>query len=476
MSLGNKLYTSVLGVFLIFTAIMILLQHSRERVYRQAALNANLQEYNFRLYCQIANGDSITLAADSLFASVKKHDLRITVVGCGGDVIYDSSDSIPSRMENHLRRKEIKEAMANGDGSDYDRLSATLNKKFFYSATYFPQSGIVIRTALPYDADLVQMLSGDTRYLWFILGIFVVLNLILWRFINRLAVNISKLRQFAGSIGKEGGMANLGESKFPDDELGNIASDIVTIYRKLQDTRHQQDVLKRQLTQNIAHELKTPVASIHGYIETLLTNPDIDPTTYRQFMERCYAQTNRLSSLLHDISTLNKLDNAQMTHEVEAVDISQMVASIQKETALQLSDKGMVFVNNLPDNVAVEGDRSLIYSIFRNLTDNAIAYAGESTTIELNAHETRQSWYFSFSDNGIGVAESHLPRLFERFYRIDKGRSRANGGTGLGLAIVKNAVTVHGGTIKVSNRKGGGLIFIFSLRKKPQTQQHTARR
>lgn len=471
MSLGNKLYTSVLGVFIIFTAIMIFLQHSREREYRQAALNANLQEYNFRLYCQIAKGDSIPMAADSLFATVKKHDLRITVVESGGDVIYDSCDSIPARMENHIQRKEIKEAIANGDGSDYDRLSATLNKKFFYSATYFPQSGIVIRTALPYDADLAQMLSGDTRYLWFILGIFVVLTLILWRFINRLAVNISKLRQFAGSIGKEGDQADIEDSRFPNDELGNIANDIVTIYRKLQDTRHQQDVLKRQLTQNIAHELKTPVASIHGYIETLLTNPDIDPSTYRQFMERCYAQTNRLSSLLHDISTLNKLDNAQMTHEMETVNITQMVASIQKETALQLSDKDMAFANNLPADVVVEGDRSLIYSIFRNLTDNAIAYAGESTTIELSAHETRQSWYFSFSDNGIGVAESHLPRLFERFYRVDKGRSRANGGTGLGLAIVKNAVTIHGGSIKVSNRKGGGLIFIFSLRKKPQPHQ-----
>lgn len=473
MSLGNKLYTSVLGIFLIFTAIMIFLQHSREREYRQAALNANLQEYNFRLYCQIISGDSIPVAADSLFASVKKCDLRVTVVDYGGDVIYDSSDSMPEQMENHLQRKEVREAIAKGDGSDYDRLSATLNKKFFYSATYFPQSGLIIRTALPYDADLAQMLSGDTRYLWFILGIFVVLTLILWRFINRLAVNITKLRQFAGAIGKDGELVDPEVSKFPNDELGNIASDIVTIYRKLQDTRHQQDVLKRQLTQNIAHELKTPVASIHGYIETLLSNPDIDPSTYRQFMERCYAQTNRLSSLLHDISTLNKLDNAQMTHAMESVNITQMVASIQKETALQLSDKDMAFINNLPADVVVEGDRSLIYSIFRNLTDNAIAYAGVSTTIELSAHETRQSWYFSFSDNGIGVAESHLPRLFERFYRVDKGRSRANGGTGLGLAIVKNAVTVHGGSIKVANRKGGGLVFIFSLRKKPQPQHPT---
>lgn len=465
MTLGNKLYASILSVFIVFAAIMIMLQQSRERSYKEDSLNANLQEYNFRLYCEMIKGNAVQKAADTILTSIGKHDLRITVINNDGQVTFDSKDSIPQNMENHLLRKEVKEALAKGDGSDYDRVSSTLGVKYFYSATYFPQDSIVIRSALPYNADLAHMLSGDMRYVWLTIGIFIVLTLILWRFINRLAVNISKLRKFADTMGKDGPQTEQDIKDFPDDELGTIASNIVSIYNKLQETRHQQDVLKRQLTQNIAHELKTPVASIHGYIETLLTTPGIDSATYRQFMERCYAQTNRLSSLLHDISTLNRLDNAQMTHETEQVDISQTVADIQRETALQLQTKGMQFVNNLPKGITVEGDRSLIYSIFRNLTDNAIAYAGDLTTIELRAHETRQSWYFEFADNGIGVAESHLPRLFERFYRVDKGRSRANGGTGLGLAIVKNAVNVHGGSIKVTNRRGGGLIFLFSLRK-----------
>lgn len=470
MTLGNKLYASVLSIFLIFAVVMTMFQQSRERAYKKEALNANLQEYNFRLYLALEDGDTITTAAEHLFKRVGNDDLRITVVNYDGTVAYDSKDSIPQNMENHLTRKEIKEAITKGDGSDYDRLSATMNKQYFYSATYFPQDSIVVRTALPYTAELNSLLSGDTRYIWITAGLFLVLTLILWRFINQLGVNISKLRQFANRMGK-GGAPTEGEAAgFSDDELGNIASDIVTIYNKLQETRHQQDELKRQLTQNIAHELKTPVASIHGYIETLLTNPGVDSATFKQFMERCYAQTNRLSALLQDISTLNRLDNAQTTHQMEIVNISQTVADIQKETALMLSTKKMRFLNNLPTGIEVMGDRSLIYSIFRNLTDNSIAYAGESTTIELRAHETRQSWYFEFADNGIGVAEGHLPRLFERFYRVDKGRSRANGGTGLGLAIVKNAVNLHGGTIKVTNRKGGGLIFLFSLRKAPQVK------
>ncbi len=471
MSLGKKLYASVLSAFVIFAAILILFQQNREKAYRQEALNSRLQEYNFRMYCGMAKGLAARDAADSLVAHACDVNLRITVVKNDGQVYFDNKDSVPSLMDNHLERKEISQALESGTGHDCDRQSKTLNRKYFYSATYFPTDSIVVRTALPYDADLTNMLRGDPLYLWFTLGVLAILTAILWRFLNRLAVNISKLRAFANSIGKDGELRKEGDGQFPNDELGYVANKIVKLYDKLQETRRQQDILKRQLTQNIAHELKTPVASIHGYIETLLSNPDMDRETHKQFMERCYAQTNRLASLIQDISTLNRLDNADNTHSFESVSINAIVDNIRKETDLQLEGKGMRFANNLPQGVTINGDKSLVYSIFRNLTDNAIAYAGHSATIELRAHETRQSWFFEFSDNGIGVADEHLPRLFERFYRVDKGRSRSNGGTGLGLAIVKNAVAVHGGTIKVTNRKGGGLTFLFSLRKHVQHKE-----
>lgn len=467
MSLGNKLFISVTSVFVIFAAILILFQQSRERRYRQDALNASLQEYNFRIYCDMAHDNDIATAALNLLATTNNGELRITVVRNDGQVIYESETSAPEAMENHLTRTEIAEALRDGTGSDYDRVSNTLKKNYFYSATYFPADSIVVRTALPYDADMATLLRGDTHYLWFALGILVLLTVILWQFIHSLSINISKLRSFANRIGKKDAPTDEEAATFPNDELGYIASRIVTLYNQLQEAEKEQEILKRQLTQNIAHELKTPVASIHGYIETILTNPDIDKATYQQFMERCYAQTNRLSTLLQDISTLNRLDNASTEHAMEPININQMVGNIQKETALQLSKAEMTFVNGLPNGVMIQGNQSLVYSIFRNLTDNAIAYAGHGTKIELRARETQRSWFFEFSDNGVGVSEEHLSRLFERFYRVDKGRSRANGGTGLGLAIVKNAVALHGGSIKVMNRRSGGLMFIFSLRKEP---------
>ena len=228
----------------------------------------------------------------------------------------------------------------------------------------------------------------------------------------------------------------------------------------------EQARLKRQLTQNIAHELKTPVSSIQGYLETIISNPNIPQENVRVFLERSYAQSNRLTFLLRDISVLTRMDEAPELVEKEQVNLSKIVENILNEVALGLEEKHITVVNKLPSEVILTGSSSLLYSIFRNLTDNAIAYAGNDIQITINCfREDEKFYYFSFSDTGVGVPEDHLNRLFERFYRVDKGRSRKLGGTGLGLAIVKNAVLFHGGTIFAKNMPKGGLEFVFTLKK-----------
>ena len=197
--------------------------------------------------------------------------------------------------------------------------------------------------------------------------------------------------------------------------------------------------MRRELTQNIAHELKTPVASILGYTETILDTPDMSEETRQQFITRTHAQANRLAALLQDVSMLNRMDYAADLLTKERVDVSQLFADIVQETAIAFEKHRMTLNNSLPQDIVIQGVPSLIYSIFRNLMDNAVNYAGEGTVVQISAEPIDDSWVFRFSDNGVGIAPEHLPRLFERFYRIDKGRSRSLGGTGLGLAIVKNA-------------------------------------
>ena len=227
----------------------------------------------------------------------------------------------------------------------------------------------------------------------------------------------------------------------------------------------KENQLRRELTQNISHELKTPVASILGYTETILDDPQMNSETQRQFIQRTHAQAQRLTALLQDISTLNRMDYAAHQLKMERTDVSEIVSDIVQETAIAIEKRHMTLNNCLPQGIVIQGNPSLIYSIFRNLIDNAINYAGEDTIIDINAEPTADGWKFCLSDNGVGIAPEHLSRIFERFYRIDKGRSRLLGGTGLGLAIVKNAVLLHGGSITVHPANKGGLAFEFTLKK-----------
>ena len=461
---GRKLYFTVLAVFLVFAVSFIVFQQMREKQYKISTLTMQLEGYNALLE------EDLSLRHDKEIIAnfVKNHeskDLRVTLVRPDGKVIYDNMRKDYDHFANHLNRKEIQEALKNGQGSSVDRQSKTMKQDYFYVASYFPADSIIIRSALPYNNDLSKSLQADQHYIWFAIGAIILLTIVLYRFTNRLGKNIAKLRIFAYKADHNESLEIEDLASFPNDELGEIAERIIKMYKRIQTTRKEQDILKRQLTQNIAHELKTPVASIQGYLETILDNPHINDEMKAQFLQRCYAQSERLTSLLRDISTLNRLDDGSDMIDFEAVDITQMVADIAKETTLEREERKMTFVNQLPEqHIVVKGNRSLLYSVFRNLTDNAIAYAGEGTTITLEGKEQGNKWHFIFRDNGQGVPHEHLPRLFERFYRVDKGRSRKMGGTGLGLAIVKNAVLLHGGTIRVSNLPEGGLKFEFTIK------------
>ena len=464
LTVGQKLYVSIMGIFVLFAVALIVFQQNREKQFKIDTLNIQLQGYN--------NHMEETLRSDGMYGNsavaeyVVRHNmpgLRVTIVADDGSVVFDNKIDKPAHTANHINRPEIRQALAHGTGYTVDRKSNTLNHDYFYSATYYPRRHIIIRSALPYDNNLVRSLSADQHYIWFTLGTLLVLTIVLWRFTSRLGKNINKLRIFAYKADHNESLDVEDLAEFPNDELGDIAERIIKLYKRLQTTRNEQNILKRQLTQNIAHELKTPVASIQGYLETILGNAAMNEDTRKQFLQRCFAQSQRLTALLHDISTLNRMDDAPQEIELVEVDISQMVASIKGETALQLAKKDMAFSNLLPEDIVVRGNQSLLYSVFRNLVDNSIAYAGTGTTITLTAEKTEGFWHFTFSDNGVGVPREHLPRLFERFYRVDKGRSRKMGGTGLGLAIVKNAVLLHGGTISVDNQPEGGLVFDFTI-------------
>jgi len=465
-----RLFWSVVAVFVFLTAIFFVFHTSREKHFKIEVLNSKLLAHNDYVHLLFEK----KLDFDEIIRDKK---IRTTITDLTGKVIFDSEISNTEHTENHADRAEIRAALQKGKGYDVRRKSKTTGEYYFYSAKRY--GDVIVRSALPYNHELAAALQLDVNVLLIITAILVVLLYIFYTVMRSLGKNINQLRNFALQADTNEMIVN--PSAFPNDELGEISQHIVQIYNRLISTRkrlqeeqshvlqqkEEKDLIKRQLTQNISHELKTPVSSIQGYLETIINNSELPREMVDDFVRKSYVQSSRLSTLLHDISALTRLDEASEMIEKEKVNISQLVKNILNDVSLQLTEKNMQVNTNITEkDLLCNGNSSLLYSIFRNLIDNTIAYAGTNITIDLQYYnEDATHYHFVYSDNGIGIEETHLARIFERFYRVDKGRSRKAGGTGLGLAIVKNAVIFHNGTISARTRNGGGVVFGFSIGK-----------
>lgn len=224
--------------------------------------------------------------------------------------------------------------------------------------------------------------------------------------------------------------------------------------------------LKQKMSNNITHELRTPVSSVRGYIETLLANPEMEKERRMYFLRKADAQAERLTNLIRDVALITKVDEAPNTLSTEQINVKSVVEDIVEEFQDKIKAKGATIENMLKNDLKVTGNYSLIYSIFRNLMENSLNYGGKGITIHVECYRKDEDFcFFDFYDSGKGVSDEHLPYLFERFYRVQEGRTRNDGGTGLGLSIVRNAVKFHGGDISVCNRKTNGLEFLFTLKR-----------
>ena len=466
-SFQKNLLVSIGGIFLLYSICFGIYQHQREKDYKTDIMHSRLQMYNYEMMQTLGN-DSI-LNQDLFREYVNKHHingLRITVINNRGRVLLDSHEAATHSLENHLKRKEIQEALRSGNGYDIKRTSTSTNDTYFYSATKF--GNIIIRSAIPYSTDLLRSLQADNTYIYFAILLTVLLGIVLYFNTKRISSHIGYLQEFAKKAENGSELDHELERRLPDDELGDISHTIITLYWKLRHSEEDKERIKRQLTQNAAHELKTPTASIHGYLESILDNPEMPADKRQHFLERCFAQSERMCKLLLDMEQLTKLDERPHVMQKEnnkrvVLDIVPIIHNVLEDTALQLLEKGISVDIQIPKKIMIFSSllepEGAIYSIFRNIIDNAIAYAAGATKITIKYNDG----VFSLADNGQGVPAEHLPHLFERFYRVDKGRSRKLGGTGLGLAIVKNTVAAHGGWVMAENTPGGGLTIRFSL-------------
>lgn len=574
----QRLFLYIFFIFFLFSVIVSIFQYQREKQFRVESLEIQLSNYNTFLNNYLGTNASTISNIDSLVALFPNPQTRVTILNNDGSVFYDSYVAHNKKLENHLSRPEIQQALKNEFGSAI-RHSSSTGEDFFYVAKKYPH--YFIRSALPYNMTLNEMLKANPKFFYFMLIMFFITVVSLIQISNRIGKSISQLRDFAQNADKDSEMDR--EHNFTNDELGEISAYIVEIYKRLRGSKNdlykereklyqhlqitqeglaifsadkkeilsnahflqfldiisdtplsssnqvftipeispikefittnlldenkdsnlhsesikveknghsfivrcivfqdnnfeisinnitqqeRENQLKRQLTQNISHELKTPVSSIQGYMETIIANPYLDAEKLRFFIERSYHQSIRLTQLLQDISLLSKLDEATTLFEHETEYVNEIITDVLNDVSLEIDSKNITIENHINQIIIIKGNHSILYSVFRNLIDNSISHAGQHFTISLQCYrEDEENFYFSYYDTGVGVPEEHLPRLFDRFYRVDHGRSRKMGGTGLGLAIVKNGILFHHGKITARNRNEGGLEFLFNLKK-----------
>lgn len=457
----------LLGYSVLLVGCFVVFQYHREKEFKIADLNSRLQLINTYILSELNDGHKVSEVRLDEFHLFD--DIRVSVITDDGTVVYDNSlGTLPGSC--HLGRTEIQQALKHGSGYTVRRHSESTGDYYFYSAKR-GSNGLIVRTAVPYSISLHALLRADYTFLW-VMGTIAALMCVLGYFaIRRVGVHIMRLSKFAENVEKGARISDT--EPFPNDELGAISNHIVRLYARLQQAnadrdnehraalreQHEKERIKKTLTNNINHELKTPVASIRVCVETMLAHSDMSAEKREIFLQRCLANTDRLQRLLADVSIITRMDDGCASIVKEPADLAEIIANVTDDRQVIASARGMVIENDVAGPLKMAGNAPLLEAVFNNLTDNAIAYSGGTEIrIELQ-HADDGKIAITFSDNGCGVPPEHLPHLFERFYRIDKGRSRAAGGTGLGLAIVKNAVLLHGGSITVENRRTGGLLF-----------------
>ena len=227
----------------------------------------------------------------------------------------------------------------------------------------------------------------------------------------------------------------------------------------------ERERFRREFIGNLAHELRTPIFSIQGYILTLLEGGLEDGKVNRDFLERASNGVDRLIRIVEDLDLITQLESGVMAMEVSPMDLNAPVKEGIEALEMKARERRITLRNELEEEVIVRADHDRLLQVFSNLFNNAANYGSEGGWCAVRSFDVGDRVLVEVSDNGIGIAEEHLPRLFERFYRVGKSRARNEGGSGLGLAIVKHIVEAHGGTITVKSAEGKGTTFSFTLPK-----------
>ncbi len=470
----------VMGAILTFSlGAVFYFQYSREQQFRKELLNAQLTLLNHQLLDHY-DGGVMNVQVWERSLNLPFQRLRFSIFDSEGNILYDNQGLEFHKGLDVLAYPSVKMAAQSDDnlGFNINYVDVEGGGDYYYYAV-LKEGDLFARTgALGYELEISEMLNIDKSLIWHALLIYLVAITITFLSINSVGKTIKRLSRFAQRA--ENGEEIYDVEAFPNNELGKIARNIIILYVRLQRTMKERDrqaeiamreeqekaELKKNLTNNINHELKTPVSAISLELDTLVSHKDRLSEQQRDMLiNRCKANSDRLLNMVQDILTLNRLDEGGDTIQNELLSLRDILDEVTDNMTLKAQKAGMQIDMRLPEVMMMMGNAPLLESIFSNLINNSIAYSGASVISIFLQAEDDESYRIIVSDNGSGIPEEHLEHLFDRFYRIEKGRSRAKGGTGIGLAIVKSATDYHKGSISVRNLPSGGLEFTIIIAK-----------
>lgn len=360
---------------------------------------------------------------------------RITWISAEGTVLYDSTED-EHTFENHKNRPEVKKAFAKGEGEDI-RKSDTIGEEMCYYAEKMPD-GTVLRVSRTMNSAM----KSAFHILPFMIFLALIMIVTAWLLSKW---QIERLIRPINTLDLEN---PLEQEMYPE---------LQPLLERIEQSNKEKEAvaaMRREFSANVSHELKTPLTSISGYAE-IMKDGLVRPEDMQHFSEKIYQETSRLITLVEDIIKLSRLDEGRVELEKEEVDLYELSREIISRLAPQAA-KNRVRLELTGESVKYTGIRQILDEMIYNITENAIKYNNPGGKVSVWAGNTLQGKKVVVTDNGIGIPEDQIDRIFERFYRVDKSHSKERGGTGLGLSIVKHGVILHHGEVHVESKLGEG--------------------
>lgn len=474
-----KLFLPIVGLLWVIIIAVEVAQYKREKDYRAEMIRSRIEFMNRRLLSLMEEDQDPTAFLhfiDKYYEASVLDNLSMT--------LYDTKTGeektrigFPTPPPEQLsRRGKIDGAFISANNND-DSTYIQPDKAFYYSVSTSSDGSLLVQTFMPLNSKIAAEIKGNPWLRFFVLLGCAGITIVTYIATRHLTKNIRVLREFVSNASNDHDFVAI--DKFANDDLGEISRQVVNMYnmrkaalasRELEHrvalkATEERSNLKRQMTNNINHELKTPAGIIKGYVDTIIDNPDMDEESRHHFLLKTQEHIERLCNILNDLSTMTRLEDGAQNISLERIDFKEFIYNIKDDIEESGISGDMTFNVEVPDGCYVKGNVTLLTGAIMNLVKNAVAYS-KGTEMKLKLLTENQRFYtFVFADNGQGVPPESIPMLFERFYRVDKGRSRKAGGTGLGLPIVRSSLNTIGGSISVNNRDEGGLEFVFTLQK-----------